>query len=181
MSVGSETIVRIATEPFRLKIHYDSYDNFLYQVEGERRVLMTMPDMGHTVYPELDAREDNVTDCHRHSPYGGTVDLRNVNYTRHPVARYARMVPVTLHPGDVLYIPTGWWHYIESQSTRSMCINTFIKPLKKKGANSHFLARPCDPDQLTLVQRWKYAVIEALLFLQKEFYFRVSLMASGVN
>lgn len=177
VSVESAIILRTATEPFRLKIHFDSYDNFLYQVEGERRVLLTMPDMGHTVYPELDAREDACkrTACHRTWSYGGTVDLRNVNYTRHPLARYARMVPVTLHPGDALYIPAGWWHYIESQSTRSTCINTFIEPLNTKSANGNELriAHPCDPDQWTLLQRWKYAVIEALVFLQKTTYFQI--------
>ena len=36
---------------------------------------------------------------------------------RHAEFRSAEYVEAVIGPGDVLYIPTGWWHYVKSLST----------------------------------------------------------------
>jgi ribosomal protein L16 Arg81 hydroxylase len=37
---------------------------------------------------------------------------------------------VTLNPGDVLFVPNGWWHYVETLSSVAISINTWV-PLVK--------------------------------------------------
>lgn len=43
-----------------------------------------------------------------------------------PYHFFASMLQVTLEPGDVLFVPKKWWHYVESLET-SISINTWIE------------------------------------------------------
>lgn len=38
----------------------------------------------------------------------------------------ARRYTVTLEPGQVLYVPKHWWHYVECDST-AISVNTWIE------------------------------------------------------
>ncbi len=40
------------------------------------------------------------------------VDLDNVDYGRFPQFRNVRVIDVTIGPGDLLFLPVGWWHYV---------------------------------------------------------------------
>jgi hypothetical protein len=42
------------------------------------------------------------------------VDLldRHAQQTLHPLAAEARYTELILHPGDMLFIPRWWWHYV---------------------------------------------------------------------
>ena len=39
--------------------------------------------------------------------------------------QHARPYEVVLHPGDVLYVPRHWWHFVESLDT-SISINCWV-------------------------------------------------------
>lgn len=41
-------------------------------------------------------------------------DLDNLDYETFPKLRNLHGVQAVIGPGDVLYIPIYWWHYIES-------------------------------------------------------------------
>lgn len=42
------------------------------------------------------------------------VDVRGVDAAAFPAFVGAPWVDVLLRPGDMLYIPPAWWHYVES-------------------------------------------------------------------
>jgi len=46
---------------------------------------------------------------------------------------------VMLEPGDVLFVPRHWWHYVESLDT-SISINTWIELVR-----GQCISRPCKP------------------------------------
>ncbi|MEV6011983.1 cupin-like domain-containing protein [Streptomyces sp. NPDC051976] len=84
-------------------LHHDVQNVLLVQVRGTKRVLLVDPLRTHTVYNDL-------------SVYSA-VDADDPDYTKHPRYRHARPVEVLLRPGEALFIPVGWWHYVESLET----------------------------------------------------------------
>jgi hypothetical protein len=84
--------------------HYDVVENLFCQLEGRKRVLLLAPAEWARLYPEpvcstFDRR--------------ATVDLEAVDTARFPRFAEARGVEVILDPGDLLYIPLGWWHHVQ--------------------------------------------------------------------
>ncbi|XP_055597452.1 bifunctional peptidase and arginyl-hydroxylase JMJD5 [Uranotaenia lowii] len=87
-------------------LHTDPGHNLLCQVFGSKTIILASPTETPNLYP------------HEHFILNNTsqVDAANVDYDRFPRARDVRFRRLTLHRGQVLYIPPGWWHYVESLS-----------------------------------------------------------------
>jgi ribosomal protein L16 Arg81 hydroxylase len=79
--------------------HHDLTNNFMAQVMGRKRVLL-MPacEIAH-VY--------NHEHCFTH------VDGRQVDLARYPRMASVRTLSCELHPGEVLFLPVGCWHFVE--------------------------------------------------------------------
>ncbi|XP_050067312.1 bifunctional peptidase and arginyl-hydroxylase JMJD5 [Anopheles maculipalpis] len=88
-------------------LHTDPCHNLLCQVFGAKTVILARPEDTEKLYP------------HDHFILSNTsqVDARQPDYERFPLARDVSFYRVTLHRGEVLYIPPKWWHYVESLST----------------------------------------------------------------
>ncbi|REC47684.1 cupin-like domain-containing protein [Chryseobacterium pennipullorum] len=43
-------------------------------------------------------------------------DIKNPDYTEFPGLLYVQGYEAVLHPGETLYIPSGWWHYIQYET-----------------------------------------------------------------
>lgn len=39
--------------------------------------------------------------------------IKNPDYRKYPALRYLCGYEAVIHPGETLYIPSGWWHYIQ--------------------------------------------------------------------
>ena len=48
-----------------------------------------------------------------------------VAYCRFPRFAEAQALAVTLEPGDVLFIPKHWWHFVEAMDT-SLSVNVWV-------------------------------------------------------
>jgi hypothetical protein len=42
------------------------------------------------------------------------VDLDQIDYDRFPLMRQVDIYEVVLEPGEFLFIPVGWWHWVRS-------------------------------------------------------------------
>lgn len=82
--------------------HFDEQHNFLNQVRGHKLVVLFPPDDYPRMYPFPVTHP-----CDRVS----MVDVRNPDLERFPRFAEVRGHVALLGPGDILYIPTGWWHY----------------------------------------------------------------------
>ena len=93
--------------------HVDWIDNVLAQVHGRKRVTLVAPNETKYMYP---------------SPkYEYRSMLSRVDpLLKESFPRYAKAHPKVVHlePGDMLYIPRGWWHRVESL-TPSISVNKF--------------------------------------------------------
>lgn len=98
--------------------HFDLSDNIACVVAGRRRFTLFPPDQLPNLYVgPLD-----------HTMAGqpaSMVELNNPDFERFPRFREALAASVTadLEPGDALYIPTLWWHQIETLSPFNVLIN----------------------------------------------------------
>lgn len=86
-------------------LHRDDSNNLLAQLHGRKKVLLYAPDN----LPYL---------CQsRKYDYGARlshVDAEAPDLQRHPEFSRARGEEVILAPGELLFIPVGWWHQVRS-------------------------------------------------------------------
>jgi Cupin-like domain len=86
----------------KVALHYDIDMShvFLNQIHGRKRVLLFAPDQSRNLY---------------HHPFtvASYVDLNNPDYERFPALAHAKGYEMMLQPGETLFMPSGYWHYIE--------------------------------------------------------------------
>lgn len=86
----------------KVALHYDIDLShvFLNQIHGKKRVVLFAPDQSKLIY---------------HLPYtvASYIDINRPDYENYPVQQFAEGMEVVLEPGDTLFIPSGYWYYIE--------------------------------------------------------------------
>ena len=98
--------------------HYDVHDNIACVVLGKRKFTLFPPEQIANLYmgPTLDA------------PGGvpiSMVDLKAPDFERYPNFRTALSAAqeAVLEPGDAIFIPSPWWHAVESLDPINVLIN----------------------------------------------------------
>jgi hypothetical protein len=94
----------------RSGLHYDYIDNFFAQIHGTKLAILAAPEEA----PNLHTYDDAHTKSR--------VAPQHPDLHAHPRLQRATLLEATLEPGDVLYIPKGWWHYLAS-SDRSISLS----------------------------------------------------------
>ncbi|MCX4163806.1 MULTISPECIES: cupin-like domain-containing protein [Paraburkholderia] len=94
--------------------HHDLTNNFMAQVIGRKQVkLVPLCDTPH-MYNHL----------HCYSQVDGSA----VDFTRFPALQNAQLIECTLEPGDLLFLPIGWWHYVEGlDASVTMTFTNFLE------------------------------------------------------
>lgn len=80
--------------------HHDLTNNFMAQVTGRKRVLLVDGLHAARIYNDLHVYSD--------------VDLENIDFERFPAMRDVQVTRCELAPGELLFIPVGWWHHVRS-------------------------------------------------------------------
>ncbi|ACC69307.1 cupin-like domain-containing protein [Paraburkholderia phymatum] len=94
--------------------HHDLTNNLMAQVIGRKRVLLVpFTDTAH-MYNHL----------HCYSQVdGGALDVE-----RFPSFEQAHVIECTLEPGELLFLPIGWWHYVEAlDASVTMTYTSFLE------------------------------------------------------
>ena len=86
-------------------LHHDRYHNLLAQVVGSKYVRLYAPEHSAALYPR------DAADVHAVSSRVEDID----DAADFPAFAGAPYVDVVLEPGDLLYIPPHFWHYVESR------------------------------------------------------------------
>lgn len=92
--------------------HFDGSRNAIVVLGGERRYILSHPDQC-----ELLALLPKEHPSGRHS----AVDWSNPDLESYPQFAHAKSNEVVLQAGDVLYLPTNWFHYIISLDLNFQC------------------------------------------------------------
>lgn len=102
----------------RISAHYDFPDNIACVVAGKRRFTLFPPDQIDNLYVGPIDR----------TPSGqaiSLVDFENPDFGRYP--RFAEALKhglvCDLEPGDAIFVPSMWWHHVESFSAYNILVN----------------------------------------------------------
>jgi hypothetical protein len=93
-------------------LHFDLTNNLLAQITGRKQLVLVPPS------------ESSKMAHHRHV-FSEVHDLTDpACLARHPQAAGVRHFEVEIGPGDLLYIPVGWWHQVRSLAFSTMLTYT---------------------------------------------------------
>ncbi|KAF9583556.1 Lysine-specific demethylase 8 [Lunasporangiospora selenospora] len=110
-------------------MHTDPYHNLLAQVVGRKYIRLYSPQESPKLYcygSDSNGDEQRGQETSEESAGMTTanmlsntsqVDVENPDLGRHPLFAEATYVETVLEPGELLYIPFQWWHYVRSLST----------------------------------------------------------------
>ncbi|KAI6655160.1 Transmembrane and coiled-coil domain-containing protein 3-like [Oopsacas minuta] len=86
--------------------HFDSKDNFVYQMIGRKRWTLFSP-QDHPFLYMVSAKGS--------LEWSSALEtLEKLDKTKFPLLLKANPIQVTLNPGEVLYLPRGWVHAVEN-------------------------------------------------------------------
>jgi hypothetical protein len=88
-------------------MHAAMIQSLFIQVQGRKK---------WTIYP---ANERIFVDTYadRRPYYYTDANPNDENDPKYPLLKYAKKYVITLDPGDVLWFPTFYWHYVENENT----------------------------------------------------------------
>ncbi len=116
-------------EGAKVQMHFDidCADIFLCHFGGKKKVMLFAPDQTPFMY---------------HVPYSFSslydIDYRVPDYEKYPALKHLNGYETTLQHGDVLYIPPGWWHYIEYEE---MGYSMALRALPRKPKNIYTMMK----------------------------------------
>jgi ribosomal protein L16 Arg81 hydroxylase len=81
-------------------LHHDTMNILFAQVVGRKRLLLIPPEQSEFVYNRIGVY--------------GDVDPETPDLERYPL--YQRVTPISVEvaPGEMLFLPVGWWHHVRS-------------------------------------------------------------------
>ncbi|OWF48355.1 uncharacterized protein LOC110453150 [Mizuhopecten yessoensis] len=146
------------------KLHFDPYDNFLCQIHGQKEVILFDPQKNENLYeahiPEAILSYNKTTGEFRRrtlvdstSMVMSPVDILRPDFEKFP--RFASAMPLncTLMEGDVLFMPSFWWHEVQSSPSRTarhnLAVNFWYDPFLTKEF-------PCPDCRLDINPRYRH-------------------------
>ena len=85
-------------------LHCDFDDNIFAQLWGTKRIFLVPPHHDKFLY----VREANPV------LFGSPFDPEQPDFEAYPLARHAAPVEIIVEPGDMLYVPAGWYHQVRA-------------------------------------------------------------------
>jgi len=100
-------------------MHFDAISNFFTQLVGRKRVLIFSPAQSYLLYPYP---------MHHPMDTYAMADVERPDLQRLPGLARARGLDATLGPGDVLFLPSFYWHYVRQldEGSENLSLNTWV-------------------------------------------------------
>jgi cupin-like protein len=108
-------------------MHIDVAEGLLFHIHGHKRVMLFAPDQTKLIYEDdldklyAEGLEDRIDredlEMWRNFVRWSKVNPFEPDFERFPLLREAAYSEAIIAPGDVLYIPLGWWHAVRSLDT----------------------------------------------------------------
>ncbi|XP_001626527.2 bifunctional peptidase and (3S)-lysyl hydroxylase Jmjd7 [Nematostella vectensis] len=129
------------------KLHFDPFENFLCQISGKKQVILYEPHDNTRLY-EAHIQESMLEYNHAHKEFRrkklldstsmvmSPVDILKPDYERFPKFQGVRAMNCTINEGEVLFMPSFWWHEVQSYPShinpRNLAVNFWYEPFFSK-------------------------------------------------
>ncbi|XP_052791100.1 HSPB1-associated protein 1-like isoform X2 [Mya arenaria] len=115
---GADSTLWVGSGGTYTPCHQDTYGfNLVAQIQGRKRWYLFPPNQTAQLYPTRVPYEES-------SVYS-QVNIRAPNLSHHPKFKQCTPYMIELGPGEVLYVPQHWWHFVETLEP-SFSINTWV-------------------------------------------------------
>ncbi|KAF5363697.1 hypothetical protein D9756_000620 [Leucocoprinus leucothites] len=136
-------------------IHSDPYENIYTVVRGEKRFTLLPPSDGwclkERLYPHATYTRPSSSNSFEVIPLQNVPPVRwsSILDPDLPNALPPGIAPIQirLRPGEALYLPTGWWHYVQQAKETTIAINWWYD-MEMRGMHWVFLNLMRNPDGL---------------------------------
>ena len=115
------------------RLHRDFLHAFIGQVSGVKTFMIAPPEEAQYLYPGACF---NMFQLARFDPF-------QPDFIRFPLAQQAKFLTITLHPGELLVLPAGWFHTVRSNGL-VMSINRFMREEAWASFSGRIEAAPAD-------------------------------------
>ena len=135
LSTSGETTFWMGSGGVVTPLHFDHCHTVISQVVGRKRVIVSPLDDSEHLYPRSGADG---------APRTSRIDLGAwlrgdaTQRALYPDVARARLYETELTPGDLVYIPPGWWHYVEALEGNA----SVLLPFDMSVAEQRSLPRP---------------------------------------
>uniref|UniRef100_A0A6B0VCC2 JmjC domain-containing protein n=1 Tax=Ixodes ricinus TaxID=34613 RepID=A0A6B0VCC2_IXORI len=125
---GRESAFWLGSAGSNTPCHQDAYGcNLVAELVGRKAWTLFPPEMSSSLYPTRIPFEE--------SSIFSQVNLEKIDVARFPKTKLLKPYYVVLEPGDVLFVPSRWWHYVRCLDT-SLSINTWIPLVRTPSAST---------------------------------------------
>ena len=104
----------VGTPGLATPCHYDFAHNFYHQIYGHKQITLFAPEDAAGLYPNPKI------------PAISLVDVAAPDLDRFPAFSRATPIQFVVSPGDSVFIPAGWWHYVASTYDNNISINQWF-------------------------------------------------------
>ena len=118
LGVLKRTNAWLGTRDTVTPLHFDSYHNIFVQVAGTKQVKLIDPRYTENLYVSKRGGLDSQGNVSQ-------VDVEKPDLKSFPLFREVNVLNCVVHPGDILFIPKGWWHHVRSVTT-SFSVNFWL-------------------------------------------------------
>lgn len=96
-------------------LHHDTMNILFCQIYGSKLITLISPDESPWLYNEIGVFSE--------------VDFENPDLQLHPLYQHVEPIEVEMNPGEILFLPVGWWHHVRSLETSiSVSFTNFVFP-----------------------------------------------------
>lgn len=104
LSNGEQTFFFMGESGSKTDLHNGFTHTLFIQVKGRKKWTVFAPEERFFIDPVAG----------RHTHFYSHANPNDLNATEYPLLRHAKRYEVILNPGDVLWIPSLYWHYVEN-------------------------------------------------------------------
>ncbi|NES98124.1 MAG: cupin-like domain-containing protein, partial [Desertifilum sp. SIO1I2] len=96
-------------------LHHDPVNLIMAHVSGRKRWRLISPEQTPFMYNYVGVFSK--------------VDCENPDYNRYPLYKNVKIIEEVLEPGEIIFIPVGWWHQVKALDiSLSMSFTNFVFP-----------------------------------------------------